>query len=300
MAEITEKIRKKLLEVDDADKYPKWFREVLARRLLLILIPTLSSHNLPRWLSTIVNSPIDNWPPDVPSPTEILTPPTIPGFDPDQGPISPGYIDPWTPGPTRPPHTSPGGKEYAINIYMSSFGEMSNHQIGWSNCRAAAEASDGSSTFGQTFIAGRVIDYEDNDYSITRATLVFNFSEIPVGAEIIDAWLHMFSYEGDIASILIQTAPGAIGNLASDFSKTTGDASASITTDVNWNTWTLTASQKAYMSTKAGASCVLMSRENDHDFGNVAPIIEFKRSVFKSQLTPDPSLCPYLEIIYKA
>lgn len=72
---ITAQIRKKLLEVDDAKNYPKWFRRALARRLLLMLLPDEISRNLPRWLTEPIFGENADYPPDVPWPYWMIIPP---------------------------------------------------------------------------------------------------------------------------------------------------------------------------------------------------------------------------------
>lgn len=107
------RVREKCLEAGDYKKYPAWFIKVLARRLLLMLIPSEISKNLPRWLSEPMFGEGAIFPPDFAWPDWMIVPPdfTWPDewspwivfiFDPGVNPRT-AFPPDWTPGDSLPP-----------------------------------------------------------------------------------------------------------------------------------------------------------------------------------------------------
>jgi len=294
-----ERVREKILEAGDWKDYPAWFRKVLARRLLLILLPYEISSNLPRWLSLIINAPIDNQPPDAPPPSEIYKPPAIPGLPLGKGKIPPIYTPPFTPGPPKQPAPSPVAGETTVIIKQTDGSYLQNTANGWDASHDAASSSSLYHPPNSPSFFGYIRDDGGGDMIIGRHTFLFDLSGIPAGKDIVSAKISIWIDDVTPATIIMQTAAAATGQAASDYGIITGDQSAAFVTGPEWQTCTLTAAQLAYVKSKFGSNCLFISRDYDHDVLDVAPSGIWKGAKGKSYADADADYHPYITIVYK-
>jgi hypothetical protein len=299
MAEITEKIRTKLLEVDDFADFPEWFITVLARRLLLILIPTLSSKNLPRWLSTIINSPIDNWPPGALPPSDTFAPPVIPGYDPGPGPIAPIYTPPFTPGPPHTPHPSPSPGAVEIDIDCTYQVALSGISQLWADAHGATDSTYIDTNNG-TIMALTSIERAGAWRTIQRTVLTIPLTDIPAGATITSASITLYCIEYDPINIRIQKAPSC-DRSKTDYSRMSGVPSAPLLITIGaYNTWTLTDDQRSYLQDNINGEAYLMFRDSQYDVANIEPAPgTFQGIRCDSPVHADPTKRPFATITYK-
>jgi len=274
----------KRLDADCFKHDPEFFKRAFALRLLFLLTRGLLSRLLPQM-------------------PEGLIPPII---DPDDNPIPPIYIPPWTPGPIGGiGGISPPGQEIEITITASTAdGYIYSDELTWTAARNNPALPGISITRTRHNLA--MSGYKQiGRYYVRRSFLYFDLSSLPTGKKIVNAIVGVVGYSNALTQVSIQKGTQGEPLETSDWNAFSGSPFSILTwqkyvdPDLNTNLFELDGPGRSYIRQKLGTTAKFCMREYTKDYLNVEPTSSPFMNGMHYANNATAALRPYITIIYK-
>ena len=257
--------------------YPDYAKQLLAYRLLHILLPADITKNLPRVLRTFTPRPEFPLPPGFDPGLSIIQPPIIPPAIRSTGPLPPAYTGPGTPGPVHPPGAGPSVTHVSVPISSSTSDGYVRYVNGvWSTVHDALTGTGKADTHTRHTDALEA-NYINPNYFLYRSFFYFDLTSIPAAAAIISATFDIMAYANALSDVSIQEGTQADPLTTADYDAYTDPFFDHITWTLGAgdadqiNTFTLNAAGLTYIEGQFGGTAKLCAREYTHDYLDVDP-----------------------------